>query len=128
MEIPRSEYPRPQFVRPDWLCLNGEWQFEFDQGDSGLERGILDRALSGSIIVPFCPESELSGVGNHDFHSAVWYRRKVVIPKAWTGRKVLLHFQAIDYDATVWVDGIEVGRHRGGFSPFTCDLSGVAEP
>ena len=128
MEIPRSEYPRPQFVRPDWLCLNGEWQFEFDQGDSGLERGILDRALTGSITVPFCPESELSGVGNHDFHSAVWYRRKVVIPKAWTGRKVLLHFQAIDYDATVWVDKIEVGRHRGGFSPFTCDLSGVAEP
>ena len=128
MSIPRPEYPRPQFVRPDWLCLNGPWQFEIDQGDSGLERGILTRALKGSITVPFCVESKLSGVENHDFLEAVWYRREVDIPAEWSGRRVLLHFQAVDYDATVWVDGQEVGRHRGGFSPFTCDLSGVAAP
>ena len=66
-QIPRSEYPRPQFVRSDWLCLNGEWQFELDQGDSGLERGLLQHELSDRILVPFCPESELSGIGNHDF-------------------------------------------------------------
>ncbi|MCY4115374.1 MAG: hypothetical protein OXF55_00625 [Caldilineaceae bacterium] len=128
MSIPRPEYPRPQFVRSDWLCLNGEWEFEIDQGDSGLERGLLERPLAGSITVPFCPESQLSGVGNNDFLEAVWYRRQVEIPSSWAGRRVLLHFQAVDYDATVWVNGHEVGRHRGGFSPFTCDLSGAAAP
>ena len=124
--IPRPEYPRPQFVRPDWLCLNGEWQFEIDQGDSGLERGLLGRELQDHITVPFCPESPLSGVHNHDFLNAVWYRRQVAIPSAWAERRVLLHFQAVDYDTTVWVNGDEVGRHRGGFTPFTCDLRDVA--
>ena len=128
MSIPRPEYPRPQLVRTDWLCLNGEWEFEIDQGDSGLERGLLGRPLAGSITVPFCPESRLSGVENDDFLEAVWYRRVVEIPGKWKGRRVLLHFQAVDYDATVWVNGHEVGRHRGGFSPFTCDLGGAAAP
>jgi beta-galactosidase/beta-glucuronidase len=124
-QIPRSEYPRPQFARPEWLCLNGEWQFEMDPGDSGLERGLLARDLQDRITVPFCPESELSGIHHTDFMNAVWYRRQVTIPTAWAGRRVLLHFQAIDYDATVWVNGREVARHRGGFTPFTCDLGGL---
>ena len=124
--IPRGEYPRPQFVRDKWLCLNGIWQFEIDAGDSGLERGLKDRELSGSIVVPFCPESELSGVNNRDFLNSVWYPRTVIIPAEWAGQRVMLHFQAVDYDATVWVNGIEVGRHRGGFTPFTCDLNEVA--
>lgn len=128
MSIPRPEYPRPQFVRPDWMCLNGEWQFEIDAGDTGLERGLRERALSQRITVPFCPESELSGIGNTDFMHAVWYRRTVSIPPEWQGRRVLLHFGAVDYDATVWVNGVEVGRHRGGFTPFACDLHGVAAP
>ena len=128
MKIPRPEYPRPQFVRKDWLCLNGRWQFEIDQGDSGLERGLLERPLTDQVMVPFCPESKLSGVENHDFLEAVWYRREVEIPSEWRGRRVLLHFQAVDYDATVWVNGEEVGRHRGGFSPFTCDLGDAARP
>ncbi len=126
-DIPRNEYPRPQFVRDDWLCLNGEWQFEIDQGDSGIHRGLLDRELTDRISVPFCPESQLSGIENPDFMSAVWYRRTVAIPAAWAGRRVLLRFQAVDYDSTVWVNGQEVGRHRGGFSPFCCDLHGIAE-
>jgi beta-galactosidase/beta-glucuronidase len=124
-DVPRPEYPRPQFVRPDWLCLNGEWEFEIDADDMGLENGLVGRALSGSITVPFCPESELSGIGNTDFMNAVWYRREVAVPRAWAGRRVLLHFQAVDYDATVWADGEQVGRHRGGFTPFTCDLGDV---
>ena len=70
-DVPRSEYPRPQHVRPDWLCLNGEWEFEIDQGDSGLERGLLTRPLARRILVPFCPESTLSGVGERDFLNAV---------------------------------------------------------
>ena len=128
MAIPRSEYPRPQMVRNDWLCLNGPWQFERDPGDSGLERGLCDRPLSGEILVPFCPESSLSGIGDVDFHNAVWYRREVEIPSDWAGRDVLLHFQAVDYDATVWVNGVEIARHRGGFTPVSCRLAGVAGP
>ncbi len=126
MDIPRSEYPRPQFVRNDWLCLNGQWQFEIDHTDDGLDRGLRDRDLTGEILVPFCPESQLSGVGNTDFMDAVWYRRTVTIPKAWAGREVLLHFQAVDYDAAVWVNGVEVASHVGGWCGFTCDLAGVA--
>lgn len=130
MSMPRPEYPRPQFVRPEWLCLNGEWEFEIDSGDSGLERGLLERPLTGRITAPFAPESELSGVGCTDFMNAVWYRRTISVPETWArdGHTVLLHFQAVDYDATVWANGVQVGRHRGGFTPFTCDLAGVAEP
>ncbi|MCA9885846.1 MAG: beta-galactosidase, partial [Anaerolineae bacterium] len=127
VDLPRSEYPRPQFMRDEWLCLNGEWQFEIDQGSSGLERGLLDRNLNDRITVPFCPESKLSGVENLDFLNEVWYRRDVTIPTGWAGKHVVLNFQAVDYDATVWVNGIQVGRHRGGFSPFSLDLSGVVE-
>ena len=126
--VPRPEYPRPQLVRRDWRCLNGRWQFEIDQGDSGLDRGLRTRPLNGSIIVPFCPESQLSGVGNTDFLNVVWYRRAVAIPRAWRGRRILLHFQASDYDTFVWANGTEVGRHRGGMTPFTCDLTDVAVP
>ncbi len=130
MVVPRPEYPRPQFARPDWLCLNGEWQFEVDCGDSGYDRGVHkgDQELEQRIVVPFCPESTLSGIGNADFMPVVWYRREVTIPEAWTGRRVLLHFQAVDYDTTVWVNGQEVYRHRGGFTPFTCDLHGITRP
>jgi beta-galactosidase/beta-glucuronidase len=130
--IPRPEYPRPQFVREQWLCLNGEWQFEIDAGDSGEERGLKTHDLTGTIIVPFCPESELSGVGNTDFMQAVWYRREVTIPGDWGDKNVLLHFQACDYDTTVWIcladgDCREVVRHRGGFTPFSANLEGIAK-
>ena len=87
-----------------------------------------DRELSGSILVPFAPESTASGVGDVDFLHAVWYRREVLIPADWEGRDVLLHFGAVDHDATVWVDGVEVARHRGGFSSFTADLAGLVTP
>lgn len=122
MKKPRPEYPRPSFVRSDWMNLNGEWAFEIDNGDSGIARGLCDAPLSGKIIVPFCPESPLSGIGNPDFMEAVWYRREVSIPDDWNGRDVILHFQAVDYESTVWVNGREVGRHRGGFTPFECNL------
>jgi len=123
MSTPRPEYPRPQFARDRWLCLNGTWEFEVDHGDSGLERGLHERALGSEITVPFCPESSLSGIGSEDFMSAVWYRRTVEVPGEWQGSRLLLHFQAVDYDATVWVNGQEVGRHRGGFTPMTCDIT-----
>ncbi|MCF3962067.1 glycoside hydrolase family 2 protein [Streptomyces fuscigenes] len=122
---PRPEHPRPSFVRADWLNLNGTWEFARDPGDSGLERGLLDAPLPERITVPFCPESELSGIGDTDFHHAVWYRRRVRIPAEWAGRRTLLHFGAVDHDATVWVDGVEVARHSGGFTSFTADLGDV---
>lgn len=128
MNMPRPDYPRPQFVRDDWLCLNGPWEFEFDHGDSGFEEGFPGKPYSRTISVPFCPESALSGIGHTGFLRAVWYRRRVAVPQSWSGSRVLLHFQAVDYDATVWVNGTEVGRHRGGFTPFTCDISGAARP
>lgn len=126
--IPRPEHPRPQLVRDEWLTLNGEWEFEIDRGDSGLERGLRQRPLSGRIVVPFAPESELSGIADVDFLHAVWYRRRVTIPAEWSGARVLLHFGAVDHDATVWVDDVEVARHRGGFTPFTADLGAAVSP
>lgn len=123
MTTPRPEYPRPQFRREDWLNLNGVWEFEIDRSDTGLERGLRDAKLSGEILVPFAPESTLSGIGDLDFHNAVWYRRSLHVPASWDGNRVVIHFGAVDHDATVWVNGIEVGRHRGGFSSFSFDIT-----
>jgi beta-galactosidase/beta-glucuronidase len=125
---PRAEYPRPQFVREEWMCLNGVWEFEVDQADSGADRDLQRRALNQQIVVPFAPESELSGIGASDFLEAVWYRRVVQIPARWAGMRLLLHFQAVDHDATVWVNGTEAGRHRGGFSSFTLDITALTQP
>src|SRR3954468_12888308 len=119
--LPRPAHPRHQFERDDWLNLNGEGGFEIDQGESGLERGLVEAPLADRILVPFAPESAASGIGNTDYLQAVWYRRTVTVPDDWDGI-VLLHCGAVDYDTTVWVDGVEAGRHRGGFSSFTLDL------
>jgi beta-glucuronidase len=122
---PRPEYPRPQFVRDGWVNLNGEWEFEVDAGDSGLERGLLERELESTIIVPFAPESEASGIAHTDFMEAVWYRTRFTVPQEWSGKHGILHFGAVDHDATVWVDGVEVVRHRGGFTPFRAQLGAL---
>jgi beta-galactosidase/beta-glucuronidase len=126
MSIPRPEYPRPQFVRKNWLNLNGEWQFEADYGDSGIERGLRERALSGKINVPFCPESKLSGLEHTDYLNAVWYRKEITVPKEWKDQFVYLNFGACDYDTTVWANNVEVARHRGGFTPFSANLGQCA--
>ncbi|NNC12773.1 beta-galactosidase [Planctomonas sp. JC2975] len=119
---PRPEYPRPQLVRDGWLNLNGTWEFEIDAGDSGLERGLLQRRLSDTITVPFAPESAASGIENTDFMEAVWYRTRFTVPEGWEGKQGVLHFGAVDHDTTVWVDGVEAVRHRGGFTPFRAQL------
>ena len=128
-QIPRPEYPRPRLVRDAWLNLNGTWQFEIDRGASGRARGVqnADR-LAGSITVPFCPESKLSGVGDTDFIPAVWYRREVEIPADWQGKRVLLHVGAVDYDAEAWVNGVSVGTHRGGYVPFDAEITRALKP
>ena len=96
IEMPRSEYPRPQFVRDEWLCLNGNWEFEIDSGDSGLERGFLETSFSDEIVVPFCPESSLSGIENVDFMNVVWYRKTVEVPAGWADKNVNVRWKFND--------------------------------
>lgn len=125
-DVPRPEHPRPDLRRTDdwWINLNGTWQFEIDRACSGDARGLVHgRDLKGQITVPFCPESRLSGVQDRDFLNCVWYRRLLSLPKAWAGRRVLLHVGACDNEATVWLNGAVVGFHRGGYTPFTAELT-----
>jgi beta-galactosidase/beta-glucuronidase len=124
--IPRPEYPRPQMVRENWLNLNGEWDFEVDYGCSGKDRKWFEReSLKDKIIVPFCPESELSGIGNKDFMRTVWYRKEFEVPGDWRIGRILLHFGAVDYETTVWVNGKSAGRHIGGYSSFSFDITAL---
>ena len=127
--VPRSEYPRPQFQRADWQCLNGTWNFAFDFGQSGRERNWQKAtSLERQITVPFCPESQLSGIGYTDFIPAVWYQRQISIPAEWAGRQVRLNFGASDYETHVFIDGHEVGTHYGTGSSFSFDISRQAKP
>lgn len=120
----RQEYPRPQFVRDDWKNLNGKWEFEIDHGNSGKDRKLYEASsLADQINVPFCPESELSGIGYKDFMAAVWYRREFDIPENWKDKRILLHFGAVDYETTVWINGKEAGKHRGGYTPFSFEIT-----
>ncbi len=128
-DIPRPEYPRPQMVRDEWINLNGEWEFEFDHGNSGKDRGLYKAdKLTGKIIVPFCPESRLSGIEYKDFIAAVWYRRQVEIPREWLSKRVLLHFGAVDYNTDVWVNGEYAGNHMGGYSSFSFEITELLKP
>jgi len=123
-DIPRPEHPRPDFQRPLWLNLNGTWQFEIDAENTGEERSLMSgRDLSSTILVPFCPESELSGVGTTDFMPHVWYRRQFTVPESMRGKRLLLHFGAVDWETRVWVNDTLVGGHKGGYTPFCLDIT-----
>ena len=117
MSVPRNEYPRPQLIRKDWLCLNGEWEFAIDDSQD------LNADFPLKITVPFCPESKLSGIANTDFMTAVRYRRAFVIPTEWEGKRVILHFGAVDYQASVTVNNTYIGSHSGGYTPFSFDIT-----
>lgn len=123
--VPRPEFPQPQFERKDWLNLNGPWQFAFDDGDVGLKEAWYDGKgrFDRTIVVPFVFESPKSGIGDPSFHPVVWYQRDVTLPQGWSGRRVLLKFGAVDYHATVWVNGQQVGQHEGGSAPFGFDIT-----
>jgi beta-galactosidase/beta-glucuronidase len=123
-EIPRSEYPRPQFARSLWFNLNGEWEFAFDDANEGLSQGWHDgRILQMRIIVPFAYQTLLSGINDKTVHEIVWYARSFDLPEEFRSRDVLLNFGAVDYAATVWVNGHEVGHNRGGHVPFQFDIA-----
>lgn len=124
-QIPRPEHPRPQFLRDTWLNLNGRWEFEFDDLNAGLDENWASgaRKFTRQITVPFCFESRLSGIGDPSFHPWVWYRRSFTVPAEWKGRRVLLHFGAVDYRAMAWINGQLAGGHEGGHTPFSFDIT-----
>jgi beta-galactosidase len=113
-----QEYPRPQLRREKWSNLNGLWNYAI----IGLEAG-KPETWDGEILVPFCPESALSGVGKLlEPDQALWYQRELAV-KPVSGKRTLLHFEAADYRTTVWVNGVEVGKHVGGHTPFAFDIT-----
>ena len=121
--IPREEYPRPQLERKDWINLNGCWEFTIDYQCSGEEKEYEKIHFENKITVPFCPESELSGIKEKDFLNCVWYRKDFRIPKEWEGKKIILHFGAVDYYTKVYINGILAGEHKGGYTPFSFDIT-----
>ena len=122
--IPRPEYPRPQFERAEWRNLNGQWSYTFDFGKSGRDRKLYNSTgFNEFIIVPFCPESKLSGVEYKDFIPAMWYHRKLQVPADWQDKKVILHFGGVDYYSVIYINGQVAGRHWGGSSSFGIDIT-----
>ena len=112
------EYPRPQMVREQWMNLNGIWQF---QPGIGQGEAVPQGDLTNSILVPFPVESAISGVMQH--YSRLWYKRTFIIPENWQGKRVILHFGAVDYESQVYVNGTNVGTHYGGYDPFSYDIT-----
>ena len=122
MNIPRPEHPNPQFERESFVNLNGKWEFEMDRGVSGRDRKFNERtSLNSEIIVPFCPESVLSGIGDTDFLNCVWYLKKLFIED--NGLDVILHFGAVDYESYVYINGKEAYHNVGGYIGFDIDIT-----
>jgi hypothetical protein len=112
------EYPRPQMVRAEWLNLNGLWQYALTSPDAH-----QPEAFDADILVPFPIESALSGVQRRVDGQRLWYQRTFTLPETWAGQRVLLHFGAVDWEATVWVNGEEMGTHRGSYDAFSFDIT-----
>ncbi len=114
-------YPRPQFARAEWISLNGCWHFAFDPEASW--RDPDDVSWTATITVPFAPETTESGIADPGFYRACWYCREFDAPRLAPGEHLILHFGAVDYAASVWVNGQLVARHTGGFTPFQVDIT-----
>ncbi|HET7616677.1 MAG TPA: beta galactosidase jelly roll domain-containing protein, partial [Bacillales bacterium] len=124
MNKERGEYPRPQFSRKDWLNLNGEWNFAFDDENVGEDQRWFQTLDHGrNITVPFTYETKASGIGDESYHPYVWYERSIDIPEEYKDKRVILRFQASDYITKVWVNGQFVGDHRGGYAAFSFDIT-----
>src|SRR5439155_30647 len=118
------EYPRPQMVRKDWQNLNGLWDYAIRPKTES-----QPSTFDGKILVPFPIESALSGVRKPvGEESRLWYRRSFTVPKGWSGQRVLLQFGAVDWEAMVFVNGKELGSHRGGYDAFSLDITGALKP
>ena len=122
---PGHSSPRPQLERDGWISLEGEWDFTIDADARWTHPD--DVAWTGRILVPFAPESPASGIGDTSLFRSCWYRRRVTLPGPDTAR-VVVHFGAVDWAATVWVNGRRVGTHEGGYTPFTVELTGCGRP
>jgi hypothetical protein len=126
-EIPRPEHPQPQMQRREWLNLNGVWEFAETDADS--DRRFLDSApYSDRITVPFCRESQLSGLGRRGFIKNVWYRRTFARPADWRAPRTRLHLGACDWQTRVWINGQEIGQHLGGSAAFAFDITPALAP
>lgn len=124
MNLPRAEHPNPQWERESWKNLNGAWEFEFDFGCSARERKLWEKEkFDREIVVPFCPESKLSGIAYTDFMDGVAYRRTFEITEQELSGHVLLHFGAVDYESFVYVNEALVGSHKGGYTSFSFDIT-----
>ncbi len=120
----RKEYPRPQFERKEWLNLNGEWDFQFDQTNVGeKEQWYKQTKLNQKIRVPFTYETKASGIHEETFCPYIWYQRLVTVPEEYSHKKTILHFQAADYVTKLWVNGIFAGQHKGGYTAFSFDIT-----
>ena len=111
-KLPRCEYPRPNFRRDNWLCLNGEWDFS-----------IGEKTFHQRIIVPYACETTLSGIEDKGFHKTVWYRKAFLLPDKMQDKKILLHFGAVDYSCDLWVNGTYIRSHVGGQTSFEADIT-----
>ncbi len=120
--FPSPEYPRPRLVRDRWESLNGEWEFAFDPDDQGLAEGWGAEPFEERITVPFAHQWAASGLNDKRICEVVWYARDFDLPDDWDENHVLLHFSAVDYEATVWLNGEEVGFHRGGHVPVVMNV------
>ncbi|HKW30231.1 MAG TPA: LamG-like jellyroll fold domain-containing protein, partial [Verrucomicrobiae bacterium] len=115
---PLPEYPRPQMVRTNWMNLNGIWQFQSGATNDPVPAG---QTLSSQILVPYPMESAISGV--MQYYAFAWYRRTFTVPSAWGGKRIILHLDAVDWQATVYVNGQKVGVHKGGYDPISYDIT-----
>ncbi|MFP5080043.1 glycoside hydrolase family 2 protein [Pedobacter sp. JCM 36344] len=123
--IPFPEYPRPQLQRNDWLCLNGKWDYVGGKGVADALNPTQPIAFEGTtekILVPYCPESVISGIERKQ-EINMWYRRAVTIPASWNGKDVIIHFDAVDHDATIFVNGQKAGTHAGGYDAFSINIT-----
>jgi len=115
---PLPEYPRPQMVRTNWMNLNGLWQFQAGATNDAVPTG---QTLASQILVPYPMESAISGV--MQYHQFSWYRCLFAVPAAWSGQRIILHLDAVNWQATVYVNGQKVGVHKGGYDAFSYDLT-----